>query len=179
MKQTLTDHPTATIYQYKHVKRILIRNELLVSYLLSALIVVAFQYLYYDMYGLFSTLIGFVALQVLHFLIMWLTFITVHQAADRKWKWTIIPPWTGFIPANDISFSVFRRVHNQMFWLGIIVIGVIQPWLPTSISISLFVWHIWLLAPRLLINLRLRKLSKKKHTGILRIQDKEVNLFQP
>lgn len=91
MKQTLTDHPTATIYQYKHVKRILIRNELLVSYLLSALIVVAFQYLYYDMYGLFSTLIGFVALQVLHFLIMWLTFITVHQAADRKWKWTIIP----------------------------------------------------------------------------------------
>lgn len=179
MKQSLTDHPTATIYQYKHVKRILIRNEMLVSYLLCAIIIVAFQYLYFNMYGLFSALIGFVALQILHLLIMSLTFITVHQAADRKWKWTIVPPWIGFLPANDISFNVFRRVHNQMFWLGIIIIGVMQPWLPSSIMISLIAWHFWLLVPRLLLNMRLRKLSKKTRAGILRIQNKDVNFFQP
>jgi len=179
MKQSLTDHPTATIYQYKHVKRIMIRNEMLISYFLCAMIVVVFQYMYFNLFGLFSTIIGFVALQMLHWLIMWLTFITVHQAADRKWKWTIIPPWIGFIPANDISFTVFRRVHNQMFWLGIIVIGVLQPWLPPSIMISLITWHIWLLAPRLLLNMRLRKLSKKNRAGILRIQNNDVNFFQP
>lgn len=179
MKQSLTDHPTATIYQYKHVKRIMIRNEMLISYFLCAMIVVVFQYMYFNLFGLFSSIIGFVALQMLHWLIMWLTFITVHQAADRKWKWTIIPPWIGFIPANDISFTVFRRVHNQMFWLGIIVIGVLQPWLPPSIMISLITWHIWLLAPRLLLNMRLRKLSKKNRAGILRIQNNDVNFFQP
>lgn len=179
MKQSLTDHPTATIYQYKHVKRIMIRNEMLISYFLCAMIVVVFQYMYFNLYGLFSTIIGFVALQMLHWLIMWLTFINVHQAADRKWKWTIIPPWIGFIPANDISFTVFRRVHNQMFWLGIIVIGVLQPWLQPSIMISLITWHIWLLAPRLLLNMRLRKLSKKNRAGILRIQNNDVNFFQP
>lgn len=179
MKQTLTDHPNATIYQYKHVKRIAIPNEILASYLLCAVIVLAFQYMFFNMYGIFSTFIGFVGLQVLHLIIIWLTFINVHQAADRKWTWSLTPPWTGFKPANDISFSVFRRVHNQVFWLGIIVIGILYPWLPPSFLLSLVFWHIWLLAPKMLISLRLRKYAKKTKAGILRIQTKEVNLFQP
>lgn len=179
MKQSLTDHPTATIYQYKHVKRIMIRNELIVSYLLSALIVLGLQYILYELYGLFSWLIGFAVIQLIHLFIILLTFINVHEAADRKWTWTIIPPWTGFRPANDINFSVFRRVHNQLFWLGTIVIGLLYPWLSSSLMINLFFWHIWLLAPKLMLSLSLRKYSKKTKAGILRMQAKEANFFQP
>lgn len=179
MKQSLTDHPTATIYQYKHVKRIIVRNEMLISYLICTLIILAFQYAAYQLYGLFSWLIGFAAIQLIHLIIILLTFINVHEAADRKWKWSIIPPWTGFKPANDISFSVFRKVHAQLFWLGAIIIGVMYPWLPPSLMLSLIFWHIWLLAPKLLLNMRLRKFTKKKKAGILRIQTKEVNLYQP
>lgn len=179
MKQSLTEHPTATIYQYKHVKRIIVRNEMLVSYLLCVMLLLAVLILYYDIYGLFAWLIGFAAVQVLHIIIILVTFIQVDEAADRKWKWTIIPPWTGFMPSNDISFSVFRKVHNQVFWLGLILIGIMYPWLPPSIMISLVTWHIWLLTPRLLLNMRLRILSKKTRAGILRVQHKEVNFFQP
>ena len=179
MKQSLTDHPTATIYQYKHVLKISIRPEMLLSYILCVLLLLGFQMLYYNMYGLFAWLIGFAAVQILHIIIILITFIQVNEAADRQWKWTIAPPWTGFMPANDISFTVFRKVHNHLFWLGIIIIGVLYPWLHPSIMISLITWHIWLLTPRILLNIRLRKLNKKKQTGILRIQNKEVNYFQP
>lgn len=179
MKQSLTDHPTATIYQYKHVKRIIVRNEMLVSYLLCALILLGFEYTVYRLYGLFSWAIGFAAVQIIHLLIILITFINVHQAADRKWRWSIVPPWTGFKPANDISFSVFRKVHIQLFWLGLIIIAILYPWLPPSLMLSLFFWHIWLLSPKLLLQLRLRKFSKMKKASILRIQSKEVNLYQP
>lgn len=179
MKKSITEQPTATIYQYKHVKRITIRNEMVVSYILCILILVAFQLLYYDMYGLFSSLIGFAAVQILHLIIILITFIQVHQAADRKWKWTIVPPWIGFMPANDISFSVFRKVHVHVFWLGIILIGTLYPWLPPSLMISLITWHIWLLAPKLFLIFKLRKSAKKIQTGIIRVHFKDVNLLQP
>lgn len=179
MKHSLTDHPTATIYQYKHVKRIIIRNEFTINYLLSILVLIGFQFLYYDRFGLFAALISFAAIQILHIIITLVTFIQVEEAVDRKWKWSITPPWIGFKPANDISFRVFRRVHNHVFWLGIIIISIMYPWLPTSIMISLFVWHFWLLAPKLFLNVRLRRLYKKTRNGILRIQNGEVNFYQP
>lgn len=179
MKNTLTDHPTATIYQYKLVKQIKIRKETMISYLLSILILIGFQYFYYGQFGLFSSLLSFVIIQLLHMLITFVTFIQVEEAVDRKWKWSIIPPWIGFKPANDISYIVFKRVHNHSFWLGIVLIALFYPWTPLSIVISLYVWHIWLLAPKLLVILRLQKHFRKIKRGILRIQNNEVNFYQP
>ena len=178
MKNSLTEHPTATIYQYKHVKRIVVRNELVISYIMSILVLIGFQYLYYGRFGLFAVFISFAVIQLLHIFITVLTFIQVEEAVDRKWKWSIAPPWIGFKPANDISFRVYRRVHNQVFWLGIILISIMYPWLPSSIMISLLVWHVWLLAPKLLLNAMLRKIYKRTRSGILRIQNSEVNFFQ-
>lgn len=179
MKQSLTDQPTATIYQYKMMKRIPIKNELIASYLLTILFVLAFQVLYYNMYGLFAWLISFAAIQILHIIIIVLTFIQVEEAADRQWKWTIFPPWTGYKPANDINYRVFRKVHNHVFWLGIILISILYPWLNASIMISLITWHIWLVFPRLLLTIRFRKLFKKTKAGIIRILKTEVQFLQP
>lgn len=179
IKHALTDHPTATIYQYKHVKQIKIRFETLMSYMLSILVLIAFQYFYFGQFGLFASLISFAIIQLLHMLITFITFIQVEEAVDRKWKWSITPPWIGFKPANDISFSVFKRVHRHAFWLGIVLLALFYPWVPLSMLISLYVWHIWLLAPKLYLILKLNKFYKKAKRGILRIQTTEVNYFQP
>ena len=179
MKNSLTDHPTATIYQYKHVKQIKIRLETMISYLLSIFVLLAFEYIYYGQFGLFTAFISFTIIQLIHMLITYVTFIQVEEAVDRKWRWSIVPPWIGFRPANDISYSVYRRVHNHVFWLGIVILALFYPWVPLSMVISLYVWHIWLLAPKLLLITKLRKLYKKTKRGILRIQHNEVNFFQP
>lgn len=179
MKNSLIDHPTATIYQYKHVKQIKIRLETMISYLLSILVLIAFQYVYYGQFGVFTSFISFAVIQILHLIITLITFVQVEEAVDRKWKWSIIPPWIGFIPANDISFEVYKRVHFHAFWLGIVVLALFYPWIPLSMLISLYVWHIWLLAPKVLLILKLRKYYKKTKRGILRIQNSEVNYYQP
>lgn len=83
MKQSLTEQKNATIYQYQLIKRVFIHSELIFSHLLTGAIIVAFQMLFYQMDGLFASLLGFAVVQLLHLIILLLTFIRVDEAIDR------------------------------------------------------------------------------------------------
>lgn len=173
-RQSLTDQKNVTIYQYMLIKRKVIRPELISSHLIIAGILLAFQMLMYQMDGLFAWLFGFAVVQVLHIVIMLLTFIKVEEATDRKWTWGINPPWLGFKPANDISLLVYRRVHRQMFWLGLCLIALMYPWISESLIISIVSWHLWLLIPRLLLSFSFRGQRKD---GIVRLENKEASYY--
>lgn len=174
MKQALKEQLNATIYQYRLVKRKVIQTELIYSHLLIAAIFLAFQMLFYRMEGLFTWLFGFAVIQLLHLIILLVTFIRVGEAAERQWIWRINPPWIGFKPANDITLLIFRRVHRHLFWIGLCVIGAFYPWLSPSLMISLVCWHLWLLVPRLLLSLHFRGQRKD---GVLRLQSKEASYY--
>ncbi|MBD2872858.1 transposase [Paenibacillus arenilitoris] len=175
MRQPLASQPNATIYQYQLVKRISIRMELIYSYFLIAGILLAFQMLAYHMDGLFSWLIGFAIVQVVHLSILLLTFIRVDEAADRKWVWRVTPPWIGFKPANDIKLLLFRRVHRHLFWIGLCAIALLYPWIKESLMISVVSWHLWLLIPKLLLSFTFRKQKE----GLLRLQAWEASFYKP
>ncbi|MBH5320749.1 transposase [Paenibacillus sp. GSMTC-2017] len=174
MKQSLSEQKNATIYQYQLVKRVFIHSELIISHLITGAIFVAFQMLFYQMDGLFSALLGFAIVQFLHLLILLLTFIRVDEAVDRQWIWRINPPWIGFKPANEIKLSLFRRVHRQLFWVGLCLIALLYPWLSASMMISLVCWHMWLIVPRMLLSFVFRKQRKD---GVLRLQTKEASYY--
>jgi len=174
MKQSLADQMNATIYQYQLVKRVIVKSELILSHLIIAAIFLGFQMLNYGVHGLFAWLFGFAAIQVLHLLIIVLTFISVTEAAERQWTWRITPPWIGFKPANDISLLIFRRVHRHLFWLGLCIIALLYPWTPPSIMISLISWHVWLIIPRLMLSFAFRK---QRRDGVLRLQWKEASYY--
>lgn len=174
MKQTLADQKDATIYQYRLVKRILIKPELVISHSLIAAVFLGVQLLVYQMDGLFAWLFGFAAIQLLHIFIILLTFISVTEATDRQWSWRISPPWIGFKPINDITLRIFRRVHRHLFWLGLCVIAVLYPWIKTSLLISLICWHVWVVAPRLMLSFAFRKQLKD---GVLRLQMREASYY--
>lgn len=175
MRQTLYDQQNATIYQYQLVRRKIIRVELIQSHLLIAAILLAFQMLMYQMDGLFSWLFGFAIVQILHIAIIFLTFIRVDEAADRKWVWRITPPWIGFKPANDIKLYLFRRVHRHLFWIGLCLIALLYPWIKESLLISIVSWHFWLLIPRLLLSFSFRK---EQNDGVLRLQSREASYYR-
>ncbi len=175
MRQTLSDQQNATVYQYQLVKRKIIRPELIQSHLLIAGILLAFQMLMYEMDGLFAWLFGFVIIQIVHIVIILLTFIRVDEAADRKWIWRINPPWIGFKPANDIKLSLFRKVHRHLFWIGLCAVAIFYPWVKSSLIISVVSWHLWLLIPRLMLSFSFRKEDKD---GILRLQFKEASYYR-
>lgn len=174
MKQSLSEQKNATIYQYQLIKKVVVKSELILSHLLIAGIFLGFQMLVYGMNGLFAWLFGFAAIQALHLIIILITFISVTEAAERKWIWRINPPWIGFKPANDITLLIFRRVHRHLFWLGLCVIGVLYPWIKPSLMLSLVSWHAWLLIPRMFLSLSFRKQRKD---GVLRLQSKEASFY--
>lgn len=174
MHQPLSDQKNATIYQYQLKKRKIIRTELIQSYLLIAAIFLAVQMLMYKMDGLFSWLFGFAVVQIVHIVILLLTFIRVDEAADRKWIWRVNPPWIGFKPANDIKLTLFRRVHRHLFWIGLCAIGLLYPWINESLMISMISWHLWLIIPRLLLSFSFRKEPKD---GVLRLQFREASYY--
>lgn len=174
MKQPLSEQKNATIYQYQLIKKKVIKSELIYSHIIIVAILLAFQLLAYGRDGLFAWLFGFAAIQIVHILILLLTFIRVEEAADRQWIWRINPPWIGFKPANDISLLIFRRVHRHLFWIGLCLIAVFYPWVKASMMISLISWHIWLLAPRFLISFTFRRQRKD---GVLRLLSKEASYY--
>ncbi|MCK9859190.1 MULTISPECIES: transposase [Paenibacillus] len=174
MRQSLLEQQAATIYQYKLVRRKVIRPELVQSHILIAVILLAFQLLMYRMDGLFSWLLGFAIVQVIHLVILLLAFIRVDDAVDRRWVWGITPPWFGFKPANDIRLALYRRVHRHLFWIGLCAVAVMYPWIQPSLLISILCWHLWLIVPRMLLSLAFRKQRKD---GILRLQKNEASYY--
>lgn len=175
MRQQLSEQQNATVYQYQLVSRKIIKPELVYSHFIIVAIFLGYQILAYGMNGLFSWFIGFAAIQLLHIIILLLTFIRVDEAADRHWIWRINPPWIGFKPANDIPLFLFRRVHRHLFWIGLCTIVLLYPWISPSLMISLISWHAWLIVPRLLLTFSFRKQPKE---GVLRLQSQEASYYR-
>uniref|UniRef100_UPI00334269D0 hypothetical protein n=1 Tax=Castellaniella defragrans TaxID=75697 RepID=UPI00334269D0 len=175
MRSKLSDQEQATIYQYKLTKRITITRELIQSHFLMLIIFTVFLAWLYQLEGLFGWLAGFIIVQLLHLLVLLMTFIRMDEATDRKWIWRINPPWIGFKPANDINITLFRRVHRHLFWIGLLLIAIMYPWVPIPLTISMFFWHIWLIVPRLLLTFFFRK--QPKH-GVIRLQSFEASYYK-
>ncbi|QAY67484.1 transposase [Paenibacillus protaetiae] len=174
MRQSLSEQQQVTIYQYRLIRRKTIRPELVQSHVFIAALFLGCLVIVYHLNGLFAWLFGFVLVQLLHMVILLLTFIRVEEAVERRWQWRITPPWFGIGPANDISLRLFRRVHRTMLWIGLCLIALLYPWANEPLMISCICWHLWLLIPRSLISISFRKESKD---GVLRLHTSEASYY--
>ncbi|BBH23375.1 hypothetical protein Back11_47200 [Paenibacillus baekrokdamisoli] len=174
MRGTLAEQEKATIYQYQLIRKISIRKEFIWSHQFIILILTLFQLAMYRLEGAIATGIGIFSIQIVHFVIIRLTLVRVDEPDSRRWGWRFSPPWIGYIPVAHIELALYRRLHRHLFWLGICAIGIFYPWANEAQMISLISWHIWFLAPRLVI---LRKLRKVKRDGVIRIQSREISYY--
>lgn len=161
----------ATIYNYQLVRKIKLYDEPIWSYLFIILLLIAFQAIFYQWAGITALVISFLIVHLVHYTILKLTMIRVEEAEDQRWGWRIGPPWIGFLPVEMVELALFRRLHRHLLWIGLCAIALAYPWVPGPAMISLVFWHLWTVAPRLLI---LRKLRKNKKNGLLRLQSREV-----
>ncbi|MFC4777158.1 transposase [Paenibacillus sp. GCM10023252] len=174
VRRSLEDQLSATIYQYKLIRRITIRSELRWSHACIAILFFTFHALMYGVDGLIACLLGFCLLQLIQQIILLLTFIRVEMAEDRRWNWRLGLPWIGYRPAGDLTFSAFRRVHRHLFWVGLCFVALLYPWISESLMISLVSWQLWTLGPRLLL---IRSLRRERSDGVLRLQSHEVSYY--
>ncbi|MFC0395684.1 transposase [Paenibacillus mendelii] len=174
MRGTLAEQMKATIYQYQLIRKINLRKESKWSHLVIALILSVFQLLMYRMEGAIAIAVGILLTQVIHFIIIHLTLIRVDVPDYRRWSWLIQPPWIGYIPISHIELALFRRLHRHLLWLGLCAIGIAYPWANEAQMISLISWHLWFLAPRIVV---LRKLKKMRADGILKLHTTDVSYY--
>jgi len=164
----------ATVYHYQLIRKIAIRREMVLSYLIAAGIFLAFQAGMYGLNGIYAWAAGLAGMPLIHFFILRLTMIRVDEPEDHRWNWRAAVPWIGYIPVQMVEHGLFRRLHRHLFWFGLCAIAVIYPWASEPYMISLVSWHFWFLAPRLLI---LRKIRKSRRDGVLKLLPTEVSVY--
>jgi hypothetical protein len=164
----------ATIYHYQLIRKFAIRKEMIVSHLIGACLLAAFQFLMYGVNGLMSWTIGLLGIPIIHYVILRLTMKRVDEPEDRRWNWRFAFPWIGYVPIQMVEHGLFRKLHWHLMWFGLCAIAVFYPWASESFMISLICWHFWFLAPRLFI---LRLFRKARRDGVIKLLPTEVSVY--
>jgi hypothetical protein len=167
-------HDEATVYHFQLARRIPIPLELKISYLLIAALFGTFQFGYYGTTGILSWMIGLIAVELVHFIIIRLTLIRVNEPEFRRFRWSLDAPWIGYVPVRHIELGLFRRLHRHALWFGLCVIAVAYPWVHESFMISLICWHLWTLAPRSIV---LRKLRGIRRDSVLKLSPTDCSAY--
>ncbi|MFC3788800.1 transposase [Paenibacillus sp. GCM10012307] len=167
-------HENATVYHYQLIKKIQVQNESVISYGIIVSGLGIFQIIMYSYQGLFYWLASALAIYWLHWVIIKLTMIRVDEPEDRRWGWRYKTPWIGYLPIVMVEHQLFRKLHRHLLWIGLCAIALIYPWMGESAMISLISWHLWALAPRLIV---LNKLRRSRKDGLIFLEDTSVNFY--
>jgi len=164
----------ATFYNYKLIRKIVLRPESKYSYMSTALLVVCALYFIYGYRGLVYTAAGAALMLLVHAFVLRLTLRRVDELSEKRWTFRRDWPWIGPLPILDTHLSLFKRLHFHLILVGCCVAGLFYPWAHSSLVISMVYWHFWLLTPRIRLLLTLRRESKD---GVIRLESKEVSYY--
>jgi len=164
----------ATFYHYTLIRKISLRPESKYSYMSTALLLFTVLYLIDGWRG-FGFAVGGIAIMLLvHALVLRITLRRVDKLSEKRWTFRRDWPWIGPLPIMDTTLRLFRRLHSHLFLVGCCVAGLLYPWTPSSLVISMIYWHVWLLTPRVRLLVSLRK---ERRDGIVRLDSKEVAYY--
>lgn len=164
----------AVIYHYKLIRKIALRPESKYSYLITGLMGLVAVSVVYRPIGLLYAVIGLMLMFVVHAIVVRLTLRRVDARAEKRWRIRMDLPWFGPMPIMDTSLALFRRLHLHLLLVGCCIAGLFYPWTPSALVVSLAFWHLWLLAPRFLLLLRMRR---EKGDGVLRLSSAEISYY--
>ncbi|CAM3957467.1 transposase [Cohnella lubricantis] len=164
----------ATIYHYKLVRKIPLRPEAKYSYLSTGIIGLASISVIYGWKGLLYAIAGLLLMFIVHAIVLRITLRRVDELSERRWAIRFDLPWFGPLPVLDTLLSLFRRLHFHLLLIGCCFAGLCYPWSPSALLVSLVFWHIWLLAPRFNLLLRIRR---ERGDGVIRLASTEVSYY--
>lgn len=164
----------ATIYHYTLVRKIPLRPETKYSYLTTGIIGLGAISAIYSWTGLLYAVGGLLLMFAVHAIVLRITLRRVDQSSERRWKIRFDLPWFGPLPVMDTLLSLFRRLHYHLLLVGCCFAGLCYPWSPSALLVSLVFWHIWLLAPRFQLLIRVRR---ERGDGIIRLASSEVSYY--
>ncbi len=163
-----------TYYHYKLVRKMMLRPESKYSYMTAALVGAAALTIVYGWIALLVLPVTLALMLVLHAVVLKLTVRRIDEPWEKRFAFRLDWPWFGPLPVMDTNLGVFRRLHYHLFLVGSCASALFYPWLGSSWTVSLFFWHLWLLAPRLRL---LWTLRKEKREGVIRLSSQEISYY--
>lgn len=163
----------STVYNYTLMKKITVRLPWVGVYgLLLAAAACLFLW-QYGPHGGKAMLIAFVAMPLLHYIIIRLFIGLSGLLRNQEWSFRLTLPWFGYLPVGYMAFSSYRAVYLQILIIGAAGACLLYVWLPVVYTLTLVFIHFWLMLPHVLLLLRFRKF--KSNRGLIRINNKDAS----
>ncbi|NMO98275.1 hypothetical protein [Paenibacillus lemnae] len=164
----------ATFYQYRLLKKINLSRTMLSFYLLLPCAAVASEMLLLSWDSFFFFLLAFMLVLWIHFVIGRSVLHLSGSHYTKKWRFSLQTPWVGYMPEQYVNRQRFRQVQWHTLWIGTALLGVMAFWSPVSFTVSIFFWHLWLIAPRYFFLLRF---AGQPQDGMLRFGSQDVSYY--
>lgn len=164
----------ATFYNYKLLKKVVLPKALITSLSILPFIWLAAETIFISWTSLFFFLLAIPVTLWIQYVISRSVLIIVSHSYRKRWRFSRQLPWIGYMPDQYVTYSVYRRVHLHSAWIGCCIIAILIPWSPISFVLSLFFWHIWLIAPRLIV---LASLRDQRKDGMIKITGLDISYY--
>lgn len=165
----------STVYNYTLMKKITVRLPWVGLYgLLLAAAVCLFLW-QYGPHGGKAMLIAFVAMPLIHYIIIRLFIGLSGLLRNQEWSFRLTLPWFGYLPVGYMAFSSYCAVYLQILIIGAAGACLLYVWLPVVYTLTLVFIHFWLMLPHVLLLLRFRKF--KSNRGLIRISNKDASYY--
>ncbi|TBL68995.1 hypothetical protein [Paenibacillus thalictri] len=144
----------ATIYNYRLLKRL--RYPMMYTYVYIGLLGALYAADLFRMDPVrLPACFAFVAAS--HYGVIRLLFIMKEERAPQAWSLHLRLPWVCLIPDNYYSLNKLAKLHQQLFWVPMILLTCLYPWVSSLTMLYLLVSHLWLALPRILVFYLFRK----------------------
>ncbi|MDF2660871.1 MAG: hypothetical protein K0Q94_3662 [Paenibacillus sp.] len=164
----------ATVYNYKLVKRIRHRPLPLLLYGVLPLSAALYLAVAVSAWSLLWMAGGIVLIPLMLCGLTSLYLKYLGSGQRGSWSFDVRPPWFGLIPGEYAPLGGFIRIHRQLFWIGLAVLGCLYPWVPLPYWLSLLATHIWYMLPQMWIIFLLKRAGKP---GLLKITRNDTSFY--
>jgi hypothetical protein len=158
-----------TIYHYTLIRKWQVSPIILAVYYFTLLPVI---FLLYHSWNSFIYIpIGCILVLCIHVLVGKIALSAVQAGSRSPWSFRWGWLWTGFFPVQYGSMQTFRLVQWHQVFIGTAMIGVLIPWSPKPLTLSMAILHLWFMLPRMAIQLGMHRFApegwvKLERTGI-------------
>jgi hypothetical protein len=111
-----------------------------------------------------------------HAILVAIYFRATRKKPIKGWSFRLDWLWSGILPEAHVPLGLVDKLHQQLFWIGLVLITGLFPWISSKFFMNLTLMHLWLLAPRLWIIFRFRAY---RHSGLLKINKKDTSCYLP
>lgn len=163
-----------TVYNYTLLSRIGCPPWMQWLYYLIPVMAAAYMWLAAGRKDWLAFGFSLVLVQALHYLIISVQAAVRREGYLKKWSFSLRGLWFGLLPNGNTPVRRLWDTQLHLIGIGTAFLVLPYPWLSGSTMLYLWLFHIWLLLPRLIM---LLAFLKKSRSGLVKINGHDTSYY--